>query len=642
MNDPIVVVNKQNCWTVDYQQINALYKDFVPQKELSAEQNYFPSFFIHSDKNSNATAYIPASMPSESPLIIELDKMRSCFQKLSELIQKNCKRASIFYTSLEEIQLNDFCQDQVKPIVNELQFYFEFFRTLFQRDIKEMKDVFESTENELYNSLHAKIEHIKRKSIEIQEELQARIKILEKDVQRCEKQSVDFELKLQHEKEKHKWDSTLQNNNTKSLDYSWISKIEKLEHENVLKNVEKGKSVNTKFDTTNGSQTPLCVTPINKHAFQNKTNVSKTEENHVVSKPVTLQTSPDKQSEANSNKNIIAPGMYKVVTSQESQTHNAKCGLSSTGMNVASSVRRLMNRDSHDKNSVLANSKNSAKKVAVYVRKNKQIDNTFTNVISNNEHVIDVDVANDSKAKNILCVSCMQNVLIPCHDKCLANRRLSMHSNARRTLSTKSRTPKSSDTTYVVLKTRFFEKLAQSKTLDTNFAVSKPKIDVESASKAKNKRGSAPKPPIFNLNTTDLLTCTTIITLITLLSTPSPRHHNCRHTISDESIITTVGHQPHDTTFIPMTPPSSPLPHRNLLTITTPPSSPSSNHRHPHLPPRHPPHPQSAATHLTPPTSSPSLRLPTTHRHHHYHHFTANMQSPPSTNDITSDTTVAA
>nr|GFB06935.1 integrase, catalytic region, zinc finger, CCHC-type, peptidase aspartic, catalytic [Tanacetum cinerariifolium] len=43
------------------------------------------------------------------------------------------------------------------------------------------------------------------------------------------------------------------------------------------------------------------------------------------------------------------------------------------------------------------------------------------------------------------------------------------------------------DTTYVVLKTRFSEKLAQSKTLDTIFVVSKPKIDVGSASKAKNK-----------------------------------------------------------------------------------------------------------------------------------------------------------
>nr|GFA57967.1 retrovirus-related Pol polyprotein from transposon TNT 1-94 [Tanacetum cinerariifolium] len=118
-------------------------------------------------------------------------------------------------------------------------------------------------------------------------------------------------------------------------------------------------------------------------------------------------------------------------------------------MNDASSVRRSMNRDLHDKNSVLANSKNSTKKVAVYVRKNKQKDYTFANVISTKENVIDVDVANASKAKNLLCVSCMKNVLILCHDKCLVHHRL----NASRTLTTKSRTPKSLDTTYVVLKT---------------------------------------------------------------------------------------------------------------------------------------------------------------------------------------------
>nr|GEV44724.1 hypothetical protein [Tanacetum cinerariifolium] len=191
--------------------------------------------------------------------------------------------------------------------------------------------------------------------------------------------------------------------------------------------------------------------------------------------------------------------MYKVVTPQESQTHNDKSGLSSIGMNDASSVKRSMNRDSHDKSSVLANSKNSARKVAVYVKKNKQTDNTFTNVIANKENVIDVDVANASKAKNLLCVSCMQNVLVSCHDKCLANHRLNMHSNARRTLSTKSRTPKSSDTTYVVLKTRFSKKLAQSKTLDTTYVVSKPKIDVGSASKAKTKVSSVPKTNKRNL-----------------------------------------------------------------------------------------------------------------------------------------------
>ncbi|GJY75034.1 hypothetical protein Tco_0479465 [Tanacetum coccineum] len=56
--DTLLMLPK-NCWTIDYAQINALYKDFVPQKELSAlEQKYFPSSFIPSDKNSNATPSI--------------------------------------------------------------------------------------------------------------------------------------------------------------------------------------------------------------------------------------------------------------------------------------------------------------------------------------------------------------------------------------------------------------------------------------------------------------------------------------------------------------------------------------------------------------------------------------------------------
>ncbi|GJS62529.1 retrovirus-related pol polyprotein from transposon TNT 1-94 [Tanacetum coccineum] len=99
--------------------------------------------------------------------------------------------------------------------------YLECFRNLFQRDIKEMKYVFESTESELDELekqnellkdqlleaslkhdvelcvlinhecvdkiLNAELEKVKKKSFENQEDLQARIKILKKDVQRCEK-----------------------------------------------------------------------------------------------------------------------------------------------------------------------------------------------------------------------------------------------------------------------------------------------------------------------------------------------------------------------------------------------------------------------------------------------------------------------
>ncbi|GJS25272.1 putative ribonuclease H-like domain-containing protein [Tanacetum coccineum] len=584
MNDPIAVANKQNCWTIDYKQLNALYNDFVPQKESFVEQTcpsspYTPFVKILETK----------TMPSELPLINGLFNIKVGFEKLFLLIKQNSKRASMFYTSQEEIALNAFCRDQVKPLLNELLDHFDGFQNLFQRDIKEMKDAFE--QNDVYldeierqndllkdqllevslkhdielcvllshecvdKSLHDELEQVKKKSLEIQEGLKARIKILEKAVQRCEKQSVDFELKLQHEKEKQKWDSS-KNKNSKPLDFSWISRIQKLEDENVsldfkvqslikerdnakmeykklfdsikktrsqtqkemdelithvsektyaygairaenqnllvtiselkarMKNGENGKSVNTKFDKTHGSQTFLCVTPLNKNAFQKQTVVLKTKENHVESKPVTSHT---KQIGTHQNTNVISPGMYRVVTQQESQTNKSKNVLSSTGMNATSSVKRPKSRDSHVKTSVLIISKNEAKIETFYIMKNKQTYNTFANVVSNKDNVIDVAVANASKAKTLLCVSCMKSVLISCHDKCVAKHKLNVRSKARRTFSVNSRIPKSSKTIFVAPKTMFSKKATQSKTLDTTSVASKSKIDEASASKARDK-----------------------------------------------------------------------------------------------------------------------------------------------------------
>ncbi|GJV95135.1 retrovirus-related pol polyprotein from transposon TNT 1-94 [Tanacetum coccineum] len=405
INDPIAVVKKQNCWTIDYKQINDLYKDFVPQKSFMLSKNIFHLLLFHLTR-------LPMQLL---------------------LSRHQCRR-----------------------------------------DIKEMKDVFESTKSELCElhkqndflndqlveaSLKHEMEKLENENVPLDFQVQSLIK--ERDNVKVEYQKLFDSIKKTRSQTQKEMDELIVHVSEKTYAYGAI----RAENRNLLfiiselktrlKDVERGKSVNTKFDITNGSQSLLYVTPINKHAFQKKTDVSKTKQNHVVSKPVTLQTLPDKKKGANQKKNVIAPGIYKVVTTQESQTNKAKSGLSSTGMNATSSVRRSMNRDSHVKNSVLANSKNATKTVAVYVRKNKQTDNTSENVISNKENVIDVDVANASKAKTLLCVSYMQNVLIPCHDKCL--------------------------------KTRFSEKLVQSKTLDTTSVVSKPKIDVGSASKAKDK-----------------------------------------------------------------------------------------------------------------------------------------------------------
>ncbi|GKB46004.1 retrovirus-related pol polyprotein from transposon TNT 1-94 [Tanacetum coccineum] len=318
-------------------------------------------------------------------------------------------------------------------------------------DMKEMKDVFESTESEL-DELE-KQNDFQEEIFEIQEGLQARIKILEKDVQRCEKQSVDFQHKLQHEKKNKKWDSNCEIKTTIPLDYSWISKMEKLEDENVSLDFKKTYAYGAIHDENQNLLSTISELKTRLEKVEKKTDVHKTEENHVVSKPVTLQTSPTKQTGANKNTHVIRPGMYRVVTTQELQTNKTKSALSSTGMNATSRVRRPMSRGSHIAHSVLDNSKKAAKNVAVYVRKNKQTGNTSADIIPNKENVIDVDVVNASKAKTLLCVSCMKNMLIPCHDKCVANHKLNVRLNVRRTFSTNSRPPKSSETTFVAPKT---------------------------------------------------------------------------------------------------------------------------------------------------------------------------------------------
>ncbi|GJS54385.1 integrase, catalytic region, zinc finger, CCHC-type containing protein [Tanacetum coccineum] len=337
--DPISIKKKQNDWTTDYKKLNALYKDFVPREEFSAEQKYFSSSFISSENSSKASSPSSSSetkstvtpMPSANLMLVDLNQMENDFKTLFELLQTNSKRESIFYTSPEEIRLTNFCQQKVKPILHKLHLNFEIFQKQFLKDIKEMKDVFVSTENDLSetwkqnellkdqlleaklkheieccvllsyecvdNKMHNEIEKIQRDSIEIQEGMQKRINILENDVQRCLKQRLDFELQLQHEKERRKCESSLKN----ICETSWISKMEKLER-----------------------------------------------------------------------------------------------------LRAISSVRRPSNRDSSFKNSVLSNTKNSSEKVEVSDRSNKTSDVASKNVALNKKIVTNDDIKNALIAKNVL------------------------------------------------------------------------------------------------------------------------------------------------------------------------------------------------------------------------------------------------
>ncbi|GKE34161.1 hypothetical protein Tco_1453483 [Tanacetum coccineum] len=167
-----------------------------------------------------------------------------------------------------------------------------------------------------------------------------------------------------------------------------------------LKTIENDKSVNTKFDKAN--------------------------------------ISPNKQQAVEINENVIAPRMYKVGTSQVTNTSKAKSVLSSTRLSATSSVRRPSNMDSSFKNSVISNTKNSSKKVEVSDRTNKKPDVESKNVALNTFETND-EIKNALIVKNVLCVSCAKNVLILCHDNCLAKYKLNVHSNVRRALFTTPR-----------------------------------------------------------------------------------------------------------------------------------------------------------------------------------------------------------
>ncbi|GJU39585.1 gag-pol polyprotein [Tanacetum coccineum] len=299
---------------------------------------------------------------------------------------------------------------------------------------------------------------------------------------KVQQQNIVLTKQLESYKEKHVNQKTYAYAEVRAQNQDLLITIFELKSK--MQKIEKGISVNTKFDKTNVSNQLLYATPLNK-----KVVAPKTEEKHVLSKIITLQTSSTKKKEVETNQNVIELGMYKVTKQKETNTKRDKSVLPSTRLSVASSVIRPLNIDSPLKNSVLSNTKKSSEKVEVSVRTNKMTYLASKNVVSNKKIVTDMEVENALKAKDVLYVSCAKNVLIPCYDKHLANNKLNVHSKVRRVLFTTPRIVKSKleDTTPVVSKTRFFVKTTQSKSLDTNPVVSKTKIAAVTPLSAKNK-----------------------------------------------------------------------------------------------------------------------------------------------------------
>ncbi|GJZ05725.1 retrovirus-related pol polyprotein from transposon TNT 1-94 [Tanacetum coccineum] len=310
-------------------------------------------------------------------------------------------------------------------------------------------------------------------SKDIQANLLKRIKILENDFKRSQAQSIDFELKLQHQ------------NLFMACDVSWKSRLSTLNDENVdeliehvnqktyayanvrsqnkdilmtiseLKNkiitIDKGKNVNTKFDKSETSGTLLCVTPLPKNIAVKAKKVSITKVNAERSKPVTSHFIPKNKQSQKQSVNVIARGMYR-IRKTKTQMSDSKTNMNVsnfTGVESSNSVRRPKSKDTKLKDRVLKNTND--KRSSAHVRK------------------MSSSVSIDSNKRETMNSTMF---FLLSHEKCVARYILSRDSKVRRALFT----------TLIA---------AKSKNLGATSVVTKSRLSVAKTPTATNKVSSA-------------------------------------------------------------------------------------------------------------------------------------------------------
>ncbi|GJZ60243.1 hypothetical protein Tco_0616059 [Tanacetum coccineum] len=249
---------------LNYAKLNAIYESFVPQKEFSAEQTYFstPSTSMVSSESSKEI------LDLQTPKMSNESKLLKMFDKLDEAIL--ALRTNIDVTLLQDdrrIYINDgqntlrqFYKTDVIPMSLSLIKFAKELKQELTVEVQEMLYIFESMEkkvetqpqkdnmfqNEIDQLLEASFtreikdyvlifiakqkneilmlekEKISSDSKDIQANLLKRIKIIKNDFKRSQAQSIDFELNLEHQKEKM------------ACDNSQKSKLTKLSDENVF------------------------------------------------------------------------------------------------------------------------------------------------------------------------------------------------------------------------------------------------------------------------------------------------------------------------------------------------------------------------------------------------------------------------
>nr|GEV09740.1 copia protein [Tanacetum cinerariifolium] len=129
--DPIAIKKKQNVQTIDYKKLNALYEDFVPQKEFSVEQKYVSSSFIASANSSNAIS--PSSSSETKPTVIQI---------IMWIVDSGCSK---HMTALGHnlFSIGQFCNDDLEVSFRS--------NTCYVRNLKGDDFLTRARESNLYN-----------------------------------------------------------------------------------------------------------------------------------------------------------------------------------------------------------------------------------------------------------------------------------------------------------------------------------------------------------------------------------------------------------------------------------------------------------------------------------------------------------
>ncbi|GKD30660.1 retrovirus-related pol polyprotein from transposon TNT 1-94, partial [Tanacetum coccineum] len=200
---------------MDYEKINALYETYVPQQELSAEQTYFliPSTSDNGSKSKDVPSESPGpKIPTESQLLTMIDTLGdTIFYKADVILMSislyNTLR-EIKEELIEEVQkmLNIFVSMEQKVNDKSPTEYIlenEIDRILEASLTSEIRNcVLLSIEQQKHELLKVELEKSSSALRDIQANLLKRIKILKNDFQISQAQSIEFELELQHQKEK--------------------------------------------------------------------------------------------------------------------------------------------------------------------------------------------------------------------------------------------------------------------------------------------------------------------------------------------------------------------------------------------------------------------------------------------------------